>query len=168
MLRFLRQTAFSVQFFTGGPKTQRGQSLPATLSFHVGMKKLQRWNCLEQRVKLFVFFNEGRGEILAWSSFSLHVLPRRRHMPICRRQPDQHTVGGGWWIRCSDDCQNYSSLCWSQVNSGSCSFVVGFLQTRFSSTKLWWNHEALDTSIHSAIPCGPKPIQTTSVVLGIN
>ena len=35
------------------------------------------------------------------------------------------------WIRCSDDCQDDSSLGWSQVNSRSCPVVVGFLQTRF-------------------------------------
>ena len=82
-------------------------------------------------------------EIRVWSSSSLHVWPRRRHISKRSRQPDWCTVESSWWIRCPDDCQDDTSLSGSQVNSGRCSVAVGFfrldpLRRNYEETMRHW------------------------------
>ena len=80
----------------------------------------------DQQVETLRVFYEERREILVWSSTSLHVRDNLTDV-----QSEAADGSGAQMI-----VKTIRLSVGPKINSRSCSVVVGFLQARFSSTKL--------------------------------
>ena len=91
-----------------------------------------------QRLKLFVSSKKKDEKYMCDLLTPLFTFdPERDTFRHVRCDLTDAQLESSGWIGCSDVCPNFSSLSWSEINSGKRPLSVGFLQTRVSATKLW-------------------------------